>query len=364
MSEIVQEAKVRFPHDFGFCEGVVAADDLLRRVAIEAKAHGIDNIYGYHDVVHNHDVVAEHEANGVIFVNNLDNIPVESIVVTSAHGVGPEVVFALESRNSLVFDAACPLVLHTHAGVKKAREAGEKVIYVCQGKPGEVPKLHDEVEGVIGHLNYELIDGQLIESPVERSYLELSDDPAEISNLLTKEARYRIISQTTLHADQTFDYRKRLRAWLLAQQPEASVAWSKPGDVCRAVTKRQEGVEELIQLQPGRLVVVTDPKSKNGMGYVHLAERRVVEEGLATEVVAVANADEAQQLAPIDGLTGLTASASTPDRTTFSVAKELGLIEVPSVERKSFMLKDARGNNIQMKISSFAAAVALKSVSN
>lgn len=363
MSELkTPGSEVVFPAHFGFCEGVVAADDLLRSVANEAKQRGIDTVYGYHDVVHNHDVVQEHEANGVVFVHDIDDIPPESVVVTSAHGVGPQVVHTLESRGSLIFDAACPLVLHTHKGVEKARENGEKVIYICHGKPGYVEKLHDEVEGMKGHLDYVIRNGELIEEPLERSYAELDEDPSTIADLLTANARYRIISQTTLHAVDTFRYRSKLKTHILEIQPEANVSWSNPGDVCRAVTNRQKGVNELIQLSPGRLVVVTDPKSKNGMSYVKLAERRVEEEGLSTEVIAVANADEAQRLGlgAAEGITAITASASTPDRTTFAVAKELGLAENPKVERKKFGLRDARGNTIQDRLAAFATGLALK----
>lgn len=357
----IPTAEVVFPDHFGFCEGVEAAHDLLRNVATEARGRGIDTIYGYHDVVHNHDVVQEHEANGVVFVDDVEAIPEGSIVVTSAHGVGPQVVHALESRGSLVFDAACPLVLHTHKGVEKARQNSEKVIYICQGKPGVVEKLHDEVEGMTGHLDYILRDGELVEDPLARSYVEIDEDPATIADLLTGDEKYRIISQTTLHAEDTFRYRSALKAHILQQQPDASVSWSSPGDVCRAVTNRQKGVNQLIQLSPNRIVVVTDRNSKNGMGYVHLAQRRVEEEGLDTQVIAVANAKEARQLDidKSDGITAMTASASTPDRTTLAVAREFGLTGELQVERKKFGLRDARGNTIQDRITAFATRLAL-----
>jgi len=355
------QPEVVFPDHFGFCEGVVAADDLLRDVAIQARLRGIDRVYGYHDVVHNRDVVAEHEANGVVFVDDIDAIPPESVVVTSAHGVGPEVVYALEDRGSLVFDAACPLVLHTHKGVERARQSSEKVIYICHGKPGSVNKLHDEVQGMVGHLDYVIRDGELIEEPVERSFIELHEDPALVEDLLDANGRYRIVSQTTLHAEDTFKYRHILKAHILNLQPEAQVSWSNPGDVCRAVTNRQKGVNQLIQLSPRRIVVVTDPMSKNGRSYVDMAERRVKEEGLATEVVAVANAAEATRLSEIAGLTGITASASTPDRTTMAVARQLGLTQEPDIERKKFGLKDARGSTIQDRLGIFAARLATSS---
>ncbi len=333
---------VVFPDSYGFCEGVAAADHLLEKVAIDAKANGIEVVYGLHEIVHNKDVVAKHEANGVRFVETIEEIPDGSVVVTSAHGVGPEVIHKLEQKESIVFDAACPLVLHTHRGVALAREADEKVIYVCHGKPGEVAKLHDEVAGMVGHLDFAKRDGQLFHEPVDRNFLELNEDLNEGNDLLSEAGKYRIISQTTLHAQGCLTYREEIKQFILEHQPGAQVSWSSPGEVCFAVSDRQAGVEQLIQLRPRRIVVATDPGSKNGMGYVALAKQRVAEGGLDTEVIAVANAEQAQALDPIDGITGLTASASTPDETTFAIAGELGLTEIPSLERRMFTLAATR----------------------
>jgi len=107
-------------------------------------------------------------------------------------------------------------------------------------------------------------------------------------------------------------------------------------------------------------VVVTDLKSKNGRGYVELGKRLVAQDSLATEVVSVASVEEAEQLGPSEGLTAITASASTPDRTTLAVAKKLGLKEIPHIERKSFGLKDARRGVIEKKLAAFTARLAIE----
>jgi 4-hydroxy-3-methylbut-2-enyl diphosphate reductase len=327
-------------------------------VAIEAQEHGIPHIYGYHEVVHNRDVVAAHEARGVIFIDEVDQIPPESIVVTSAHGVGPEVKVILESRGSLVFDASCPLVLHTHRGVERARQNDEKVVYICHGKPGQVAKLHDEVLGMVGHLDYVVYEGQLMHAPLKRTYVELNEDPATIPDFLCEEARYRIISQTTLHSDDALRYREELGAHIGELQPHAVVNWSDPGEVCLAVRRRQDGVRQLLELQPDHLVVVTDPNSKNGTGYVSLANEIVDENNMTTQVIAVANADEAKNLG-LDGLVAMTASASTPDETLLAVAQEMGLDEPPVVERKSFQLKHAQEGYIGRQIENFIGRTGL-----
>lgn len=336
---------VIFPEHFGFCEGVKAADDLLGDVSRIAREYGIETVYGLHGIVHNDDVIQQHEANGVRFVDDISEIPEDSLVVTSAHGVGPEVVFELEQKGMTAFDAACPLVIHTHKAAQRARREREKVIYVCHGKPGEVEKLHDEVLGMLGHLNYAFQDGMLVEDAIERHYLELGEEPDP--KILSEDGRYRVITQTTLHADNTLAYREEVAAYIRALQPDAKVGLSQLGEVCRAVAERQQGVAQLIELRPRRLVVATDSSSKNGMGYVALARELAPD---TMTVHAVANAEEAATLEVIEGITALTASASTPDSTTFAVALELGLKKIPDITRESFKLTDARPGVVAQKI--------------
>jgi 4-hydroxy-3-methylbut-2-enyl diphosphate reductase len=331
-------APVVFPEHFGFCEGVKAADSLLRDVADMGRELGIDKIYGYHGIVHNDQVIKEHVANGVQFVDDISEIPDNSVVVTSAHGVGPEVVYELEQKGATVFEAACPLVLQTHRAVQKARKEREKVIYVCKGKPGYVKKLHDEVEGVVGHLDYTYQNGVLFADALDRSYIELTDEVTD--SVLSGNEKYRIVTQTTLDADKCLAFRARIADYITSRQPGALVSESTVGDVCRAVTNRQKSVAELVDMQPERIVVATDLGSKNGMGYVALAQAMVDKTGQMTSVHNVATAEEAKLLPKISGVTGLTASASTPDTTTFAIAEELGAGELPQIDRKAFKLRD------------------------
>ncbi len=344
---------VIFPDSFGFCEGVKAADDLLRDVTVIASQMGIQTVFGLHEIVHNRDVTRVHEQRGVKFVDSVGDIPPDSLVVTSAHGVGPETVYALEQKGSTTFDAACPLVIHTHRAAQQARRHGEKILYVCQGKPGETEKLHDEVQGMVGHLDYSIEEGELKYSPVDRHYLELGDELNE--GMLSESAKYRIVTQTTLHADACLEFAGVVTDFIRIEQPAAQVNFSQRGYVCRAVADRQRGVEQLVQLRPRRIVVATDPTSKNGIGYVKLAQDLVTE---GTTVHAVANEHEAADLGSIDGLTALTASASTPDETTFAIARVLGLNETPAINRESFKLADAKSDTIEQKIMAHLARTA------
>jgi (E)-4-hydroxy-3-methyl-but-2-enyl pyrophosphate reductase len=353
MSEI--QGTVAFPNDFGFCEGVESADQLLRRVSDEAHTVGIDTVYGLHGIVHNADVIAFHEERGVLFVDSPAEIPPEQLVVTSAHGVGPEIVTALEQNGATTFDAACPLVLHTHKAAQRARRQGETVLYVCHGKPGEVDKIHDEVQGMIGHLDFEIADGELRHNPVERHFLELDEEPSP--QLLAANGLYRIVTQTTLLASKALGYTKALAELLQTVQPNAQVGYSPVGDVCRAVEVRQAGVEQLVKLRPRRLVVVTDPSSSNGRSYVKLA-RKLTAGDNNVSVHAVSSAEEAALLGSGEGLTGITASASTPDSTTMEVAQVLGLETPPHIHRKAFKIADLRPGVIEHKIRAHARRVA------
>lgn len=330
---------------FGFCEGVVAADDFLRRISNIAAELGVAQVYGYHDIVHNKTVSQYHEENGVVFVDSLDNVPSGSIVVGSAHGSSPVVSWTIESEGGLFFDGACPLVIHTHKAVEQARRKDEKVLYLLQGNPDKLAdeKVHDEVRGTIGHMDYYILDGQLRLEPIRRAYVELGDRIGEIlPTILDEKARYRIVGQTTLLATGTLEYREMLASYIQRIQPDASVERVERRDVCFAVEDRQQGVRVLLERRPGTLVVVTDPKSKNGKGYAELASSIIDSQGLETRVVMVADIDAAKQLGKIEGTIALTASASTPDTVTREVVEHFGGDGslVPSA-RESFNLRNS-----------------------
>lgn len=353
-----ENSDIVFPEHFGFCGGVAGADRLVESVADRAQEFQMP-VYGLHEIVHNKDVVRKHEDKGVTFVDAIDDIPNGSAVVISAHGVGPETFDALKSKDCETFDATCPLVIHTHKGAEQARQKGEKVIYVCHGKPGEVDKLHDEVAGMVGHLDFSVSkDGELKRDPIERTYLELDEDLSTVEGLFSESEKYRIVTQTTLNADECLIYRETIKEHLLSVQPNASVGWSNQGDVCRAVADRQAGIEQLVELKPKRIVVVTDPGSKNGMGYFNMAQNLVEAQGLDTEVVALAGGPEAAKLDEIEGTTAITASASTPNETITEVAQTLGYDAVVESKDRVFNLRDGKPSVIAEKLASHALKLA------
>lgn len=346
------------PEQFGFCEGVEAAHQALSRVRDAAVYAGFSTVYGYHDIVHNADVTRFHQDRGVVFVNSPSEVPPESIVVGSAHGSSPEVVAEFGQAGSLFFDAACPLVLHTHKAIQNARQRGETVVYLLSGKPGAVTKIHDEVAGSVGHMDFYIDElGNLVEDPVDRHYVELSEDPSEIAEAITQDGStsFRLVGQTTLLATASLEFKDTLKSAILNRNPDATVERADRRDVCFAVEDRQRGVAVLLGAKPDNLVVVTDPNSKNGMGYVNLASQIAQREGLQTEVHAVANAASIDT--DISGTVAITASASTPDRITREVVERLGGLsdQVPA-ERPSFRLRGCREDEIKARIGEWLLA--------
>ena len=104
----------------GFCAGVDRAIEIVERAL---KTHGAP-IYVRHEIVHNDHVVADLRSKGAIFVDELDEIPDDSTVIFSAHGVSRAVRDAARERGLRIFDATCPLVTKVHVEVAKMREQG------------------------------------------------------------------------------------------------------------------------------------------------------------------------------------------------------------------------------------------------
>ena len=102
--------ELHLAHTQGFCAGVVNAIDI---VELSIKKFGVP-LYVRHAIVHNTSVIDDFEARGVIFIESLDDVPDQQVVVFSAHGTAPEVFKEAERRNLHIIDATCPLVTKVH----------------------------------------------------------------------------------------------------------------------------------------------------------------------------------------------------------------------------------------------------------
>ncbi len=358
MYKTVDTVSVPPPKQFGFCEGVVAADNLLADVSNIAAEFDVNTVYGYHEIVHNASVVKQHEARGVVFVENLEDIPPFSLVVGSAHGSSPRVGHHIRHTGGLFIDGACPLVIKTHRAAQSARFNDEKVLYIMHGKPNETPKLHHEVQGTVGHLDeYVNDEDELVTDAVDRHYIELTDDIEKVADeVIVSHGRYRVIGQTTLLASGLMSYKNQLEAAILSRQPHANIERVQRRDVCFAVEDRQEGVRVELSKRPNAFIVVTDPNSKNGKGYADLARAEVARLRLSTEVVVVETyKDLDKHRSALRGNVAVTASASTPDKDTLDVVEALGgnPLLIPS-KRAQFTLHNAEEQTLRNMIAEWS----------
>ncbi len=198
----------------GFCAGVAYAIEV---VDLALKIHGAP-LYVRHAIVHNEWVVKSFEARGVIFVEELSDVPPGSVLVFSAHGVSPQVRAAAKERNLNVIDATCPLVTKVHNEARHYAAKGYFMIYV--GHEG-----HVEAEGTMGEAPGRMV---LVETPEDAEKLDLP--------FYEKLA---VLTQTTLSVDEvraTMDVLHRRFPQL--EKP-------KKEDICYATTNRQAAIREL-----------------------------------------------------------------------------------------------------------------------
>lgn len=264
----------------GFCAGVDRAIEIVNR-ALEVFG---PPIYVRHEVVHNKFVVEDLRARGAVFVEELDQVPDEVIVIFSAHGVSQAVRDEAERRGLKVFDATCPLVTKVHMEVARYSRDGQECILI--GHAG-----HPEVEGTMGQ--YDARNGGAI---------YLVEDEADVARLeVRNSAALSYVTQTTLSMDDTARVIDALRSKFPAiQGPRKS-------DICYATQNRQDAVKQLAE-DCELLLVVGSPNSSNSNRLRELAER------MGTTAYLIDGAEDLQR-AWFDGVgrVGITAGASAPE---------------------------------------------------
>ena len=237
--------EIKLANPRGFCAGVDRAIDIVDRALDMFGAP----IYVRHEVVHNKFVVDKLRSRGAVFVDELDEIPDDVIVIFSAHGVSQAVQAEAAARNLKVFDATCPLVTKVHIEVTKY--AGDGMECVLIGHAG-----HPEVEGTMGQ--YDLSTGgkiYLVEDEADVQELEV-EDPANLA----------FVTQTTLSMDDTALVIDALRnKFPLIRGP-------RKDDICYATQNRQDAVKQLA-IESDLVLVVGSATSSNSNRLRELAER-------------------------------------------------------------------------------------------
>lgn len=237
--------QVKLANPRGFCAGVDRAIEIVNR-ALEVFGAPV---YVRHEVVHNRFVVDDLKARGAIFVDELHEVPDDSLVIFSAHGVSKQVQQEARDRGLNVFDATCPLVTKVHMEVSKySREGMECVLIGHEG--------HPEVEGTMGQYDTQF-GGRIY----------LVEDCEDVACLQVVNAeRLAYVTQTTLSVDDTAKVIDALRARFPAIQGP------RKDDICYATQNRQDAVKGLAQ-DSDVMLVVGSPNSSNSNRLRELAER-------------------------------------------------------------------------------------------
>ncbi len=260
----------------GFCAGVNMA---IESLDLTIKAFGTP-VYVYHEIVHNKYVVDTFRAKGAIFVETLEEVPVGSTLLFSAHGVSPEIRRLARERKLSAIDATCPLVTKVHLEAIRYAKEGYTILLI--GHEG-----HDEVVGTMGEAPQAMV---LVESAEQADKLEFPPG--------TKLA---YLTQTTLSVDDANRIISRLRA----RFPQ--IANPPKDDICYATQNRQEAVH-LLAREADLVLVLGSQNSSNSQRLKELAR----ESGVQARLIDGAQDIDASWFAGVETVL-ITAGASAPE---------------------------------------------------
>ena len=275
--------KVLLASPRGFCAGVEMA---IKALAWMVRAFE-PPVYCYHEIVHNRLVVDRFRNLGVVFVDDISEVPEGRPLMLSAHGSAPDVVTEARDRGGYVVDAVCPLVTKVHHEVRVRSQKGYRIVYV-------------------GHQGHEEAEGTMAVAPQHISLVERTDQVAALPEF---EEPIAMLAQTTLsHRD--------WEGVLEATKERFPDVWM-PGrsDLCFATTNRQSALASIAQ-QCDAVVVIGSANSSNTMALAKLAE-----ESGSGLVFRINSAGELPD--DLSGTVGVTAGASAPEELVQAVIERL-----------------------------------------
>ena len=261
----------------GFCAGVERAIEVVDRLL---ETNG-SPLYVRKEIVHNKAVVEDFKSRGVIFVEELDEVPDGETVVFSAHGIAPAVRQAAADRELRAIDATCPLVTKVHNEVVRHVEEGCHMLLI--GHAG-----HDEVLGTMG------------EAPGRITLITSVEDVAGLD--FPSDADLALSTQTTLSVDETREIVVALR------ERFTNLSEPRKSDICYATQNRQDAVKALVAEGIGHLLVVGSQSSSNSRRLCEVAENL----GVSATLIDGPE-DIAMELLAPHATIGLTAGASAPE---------------------------------------------------
>lgn len=272
----------------GFCAGV---DRAIRVVEEALRRYGAP-VYVRHEIVHNRTVVETLEAQGAIFVEELDEVPADAHVVFSAHGVPKSVPEEAQRRRLAYLDATCPLVSKVHREAERHHLEERHILMI--GHTG-----HPEVIGTMGQL-----------PPGAMTLVQSAEEAHRVS---PPEGKLAFITQTTLSVDDTAD----IIAILRTRFPH--IEGPKREDICYATTNRQAAVKAIAG-DCDLLIVIGSPNSSNSQRLREVAERAGARRALLVPKVEQFDLAAMGEVRTI----GITAGASAPESLVQDLLSTLG----------------------------------------
>ncbi len=282
----------------GFCAGVekaIKALDWMTRV-FEPP------VYCYHEIVHNQFVVDHFRSLGVVFIDDVADVPPGSPVMLSAHGSPPEVVETAKLSGGTVIDAVCPLVTKVHHELKVRARKGYTVLYV-------------------GHEGHEEAVGTMAVAP---DSVHLIQSTSDIDKLKNSEGPFALLSQTTLSMNEWQDLRDH------AETVFPEIWMPNRSDLCFATTNRQAALTAIAATADAVIVI----GSANSSNTVALA--KVAEAAGCKRVLRINGAFELPD--DLSGIVAVTAGASAPESLVNEVLEFLN--PVYGVEISSVTVED------------------------
>jgi 4-hydroxy-3-methylbut-2-enyl diphosphate reductase len=273
----------------GFCAGVEKA---IKALAWMVRVFE-PPVYCYHEIVHNRHVVDQFRAQGVIFVDRVDEVPAGAPLMLSAHGSAPDVIASARGEGRVVVDAVCPLVTKVHHELKVRARKGYTILYV-------------------GHHGHEEAVGTMAVAPASVRLLERVEDVDDLDDLPrdgVDAPQVALLAQTTLSHDEWAGIVERARE----RFPELWMP--NRSDLCFATTNRQAALKALA----GRTDAVVVIGSENSSNTVAL-EKVAVAFG-CPRVIRVNDASELPD--DLSGTVGVTAGASAPEALVNAVVARL-----------------------------------------
>ncbi len=278
----------------GFCAGVKRAIKILDLVLAKHKAP----VYVSHQIVHNAHIIESFKKKGAVFVEDLGEIPNNSIVVFSAHGSSPQSFAHALKKNLTVYDATCPLVAKVHQEAKRYSSEGFLIFY-------------------IGHKNHPEVKGVLAEIPKNSVILIESREEAE--RIMATEKKMVLLTQTTLGLQDTSEIIDILK------KKFSQLIFPPRSDICFSTENRQKAVRELAKMAD-LILVVGSRESSNSNRLREAAEQSGATAYLINDKSELDNG----WLKNIKNI-GITAGASTPENV---ISEVIDAIKTPSTKIK------------------------------